>query len=256
MLTAIILTRNESRQITACIESLRWVDEILVFDSYSEDNTIALSQQAGAKIAQHPFENYSTQRNAALKTVPNADWVFFVDADERATPELAAEITRTINLCAEVGWWVPRHNYIFGHRMRGAGWWPDHQLRLLHREHAHYDPARAVHEEAILDGKSGYLKAHLIHYNYETIAQFHAKQRKYTDYDAQVLLAKGTQPHVYTPYTQFFRHFWWRWVSLAGWRDGGYGLLLSLLMAYYELLKYRQVRRLLSARYRTEKVQG
>ena len=239
MLTAIILTYNEAQHIQACLESLSWTDELLVFDSYSEDNTVALAKKAGAKIAQHPFENYSTQRNAALEAVPTADWVFFVDADERATPELAMEIKQTIQNCEKVGWWIPRHNYIFGHRMRGAGWWPDYQLRLLHREHAHYDPHRAVHEEARLDGQAGYLTAPLIHYNYENLAQFHAKQRKYIQYDARVLLDKGVRPAAYTPYTQFFRHFWWRLISLAGWRDGGYGLLLSLLMAYYELRKYQ-----------------
>ena len=75
--------------------------------------------------------------------------------------------------------------------MRGAGWWPDRQLRLLRRDRAHYDPNRAVHEEAILDGETGTLKHPFIHYNYETLQQFIAKQRKYTDFDTGILLQKG-----------------------------------------------------------------
>jgi hypothetical protein len=244
--TVIILTYNEERHITPCIESARWADQILVFDSCSDDATTALAQRAGARVAEHPFENYSKQRNAALAAVaddPRARWVLFLDADERATPALGAEV-RTITAQEEkAGWWIPRHNYIFGHRMRGAGWWPDYQLRLLTRGRAHYAPERAVHEEAILDGEAGYLHEPLIHYNYETLAQFKAKQHRYVDYDAGILVHKGVRPHIYTPYTQIFRHFWWRFVTLSGWRDGLYGLLLAGWMSYYEMVKYRKVRR-------------
>ena len=243
MLKAVILTLNEERHIAACIESVRWTDGVVVIDSHSTDNTVALARQAGAEIHFHPFENYSKQRNVALNAA-DADWVFFLDADERATPELAEESRLVIATRDEVGWWIPRHNYIFGHRMRGAGWWPDSQLRLLRRDRARYDPDRAVHEEAILDGDVGTLEQPFIHYNYDTLQQFVAKQRKYTDFDAGILLQKGIRPKIYTPYTQALRHFWWRFVTLNGWRDGAHGILLSTLMSYYELKKYRQVRRI------------
>ncbi|MGC9400386.1 MAG: glycosyltransferase family 2 protein [Anaerolineae bacterium] len=242
--TGVILTLNEARHITACIESLCWADDLVVLDSYSQDATVELARGAGARVYQHAFENYSQQRNVALELTADADWIFFVDADERATPELGAEIREVIDGCKAVGWWVPRHNYIFGHRMRGAGWWPDYQLRLLRPDHAHYDPRRAVHEEAQLEGSAAHLTQPLIHYNYETLQEFHARQQRYTDYDARVLLEKGVRPRIYTPYTQVPRHFWWRFVTLQGWRDGFYGLLLSTLMAYYEMIKYRKARRL------------
>ena len=90
-LTACILTLNEAKHVGACIEALRWADEILVFDSFSSDETIALATAAGATVQQHPFANYSQQRNAAL-AVMQTDWVLFVDADERATPAMAAEV--------------------------------------------------------------------------------------------------------------------------------------------------------------------
>ncbi len=244
-LTAVILTRNEAQHITACIESLRWADSVLVFDSYSTDATVTLAQEAGAAVLCHAFENYSTQRNAALDAAEGAEWVFFVDADERATPELAREIRQVIVEREEAGWWVPRHNYIFGHRMRATGWWPDHQLRLLHRGHASYDSNRAVHEVAILDGPEGYLEHPLLHYNYTTFEQFRQKQQRYTDYDATILLERGIRPKFYTPYTQAVRHFGWRFFTLQGWRDGGYGLLLSILMGYYEMVKYRKLSHLL-----------
>ncbi len=242
MLTAIILTLNEAHHIVPCIESLRWTDRVVVFDSYSSDATVALAQEAGAEVLQHPFENYAQQRNAALDAGAS-DWIFFVDADERATPELAAEVREVVACDDRAGWWVPRHNYIFGHRMRGAGWRPDYQLRLLKREKARYDPERAVHEVVILDGEAGHLEESLIHYNYESLRHFIAKQRKYSDYDAGILLEQGVHPRFYTPYREALRHGWWRFVTLDGWRDGAYGLLLSALMGYYEMIKYRKVRR-------------
>lgn len=245
-LIAAILTRDEERHIQACIESVNWADAVLVVDSFSVDRTVALAQSAGAVVIQHPWENYSVQRNMALQEARSktfaASWLFFIDADERATPELAAEIRQVIAARTEAGWWVPRHNYIFGHRMRGAGWWPDYQLRLLRTGRASYDAKRAVHEEALLDGTSGYLEQPLIHYNYETLEQFHAKQRRYTDYDVEILRQKHITPHIYTPYLQALRHFWWRFVTLNGWRDGLHGIRLSALMAYYEMLKYRKLR--------------
>lgn len=243
-ITGIVLTLNEAEHITGCLESLQWVDDLIVLDSYSQDATVTLAHRAGATVHQHAFENYSKQRNVALDLAATAEWVFFLDADERATPELAEEIRHVIVEPTPVGWWVPRHNYIFGHRMRGAGWWPDYQLRLLQPDCARYDSTRAVHEEAQLTGESGRLTHPLIHYNYETLADFKARQRRYTDYDASILLEKGIRPHAYTPYTQIFRHFWWRFVTLQGWRDGAYGVLLSAMMGYYEMIKYRKARQL------------
>jgi (heptosyl)LPS beta-1,4-glucosyltransferase len=241
MLAAVILTLNEERHITDCINSVQWADQVVVFDSFSTDATPTLAQQAGAALIQHPFENYSQQRDAALQAV-KADWVFFIDADERSTPESAEEIRRLLqHPDTKVGWWIPRHNYIFGHRMRGAGWWPDYQLRLLRREHATYDHKRAVHEVAVLEGEAGYLQAPLIHYNYETLQQFMEKQRRYTDYDVDILEEQGIPPRFYTPYRQGLHHFWWRFITLSGWRDGIYGITLSTLMAYYEMIKYKKL---------------
>lgn len=240
-LQGIILTLNEADHITACIESLQWTDGVVVLDSHSTDATVELAQKAGAQIEVHPFENYAQQRNVALEIV-EADWVLFVDADERATPDLAREVRALLETPRqEAGWWIPRHNYIFGHRMRATGWFPDYQMRLLRREAASYDPNRGVHELAELDGPEGYLKHPLIHYNYKTLRQFLEKQRRYLAYDIDVLSESGVQPHVYTPYTQALRHIWWRMVTLQGWKDTVWGLLLSVMMGYYELVKYRSV---------------
>ncbi|MGW8317845.1 MAG: glycosyltransferase family 2 protein [Candidatus Promineifilaceae bacterium] len=240
-LTSVILTYNEEDNIRACIESLSWSDRIVVFDSFSHDNTVVLAKSAGAEVIQSPFENYAQQRNAALDRV-STGWVFFVDADERGTPTLSQEIRQVIETRPEAGWYVPRHNYIFGRLTLGAGWYPDYQLRLLRHGRVHYE--RPVHEISVVDGQIGHLQQPLIHHNYRDTAHFHAKQVAYTKYDAQVLRQAGVRPKLYTPLTQPVRHFWWRYVTLKGYQDGPHGLRLSLYLAYYEWQKYRLLARL------------
>lgn len=237
-LCAVILTLDEAQHIGDCIESLQWVDRIVVFDAYSADDTLAIAREAGAQVFQSRFTNFAQQRNAALDAV-KTDWVFFVDADERGTEELGSEVRRVISERSEAGWYVPRHNYIFGKRTRGAGWFPDYQLRLFRHGKVRYE--RAVHEVAQVDGEIGYLQNVLVHYNYETVERFHHKQRQYTSFDARILYEEGIRPKIYTPFTQMLRHFWWRYVTLKGYQDGAHGLRLSLLMAYYEWVKYRKL---------------
>jgi hypothetical protein len=240
-LTAVILTYNEAAHITDCIQSLNWADRILVFDSHSEDDTVALAEAAGVEIGLSKFENYAQQRNAALDSI-STDWVFFVDADERGTAELAAEIRQKICERPERGWEVPRHNYIFGKLTLGAGWFPDYQARLFAHGKVRYE--RPVHELAVVDGAVGQLENTLIHYNYGDVAQFHATQQKYTDYDAGILYQAGMRPKPQNYVLQPWRQFWWRFVTLKGYKDGAHGLHLSLLMSYYEWVKYRKLRKL------------
>lgn len=234
-LTAIILTLNESKHIVDCVNSLKWADRVVVFDSHSDDETVALAKAAGAELGLSKFENYAQQRNAALDFV-ETDWVFFVDADERGTPELGAEIRQKME-SSEMGWYVPRHNYIFGKLTLGAGWWPDHQLRLFKHGKVRYE--RPVHEVALVDGEIGYLQNPLVHYNYDDVAHFHRVQRKYTAYEAGILREKGIRPKFHTPYTMPIRHFWWRYITLKGYRVGLHGLRMSLLMGRYEWKKYQ-----------------
>lgn len=241
-LTAIILALNEARHIEACIASLVWADSVLVFDSGSTDGTQALAQKAGARVQSNIFHHYAQQRNDALNAA-DTEWVLFVDADERVMPELRAEIEKTLANPAHTGYWIPRHNFIFGKLTRYTGWYPDYQMRLLKRAEANYDPERQVHELVILkSGEAGYLENPLIHFNYDNVGQFHETQRRYSAYDAKILYQQGVRPKLYTPYTQPIRHFKWRFFDLRGYRDGLHGLRLSLLMARYEYRKYKLLR--------------
>ena len=239
-LSAIVLTRDEQRNIAPCLERLQWADELIVFDSGSRDHTRALARALGAKVYERPFDTYPRQRNAAIQ-MAMGEWVLFIDADERVTPELAQEIQSAVQDRELAGWWIPRRNYIFGKWIRHSGWHPDHQLRLFRWGKGRYGESRMVHEVVMLEGQAGYLKCPLIHYNYDTIAQFLHRQRRYAQYEARMLHAEGSRARLRSFLGQPLREFWRRFVSWRGFLDGPHGLLLAILMAYYQLLVYRNL---------------
>ncbi len=245
-LVAVILTYNEADHIAACIESVYdFVDEVLVFDSFSTDETVRIAEQAGARVLAREFDHYAGQRNAALEAVKDeAEWVLFVDADERISLNLAVEIRDAMEKPGYAGWRIPRHNYIFSKLTMGAGWYPDYQTRLLRVGAAHYDPARKVHEVVILNGAEGTLEHHITHYNYRDARHFALTQRKYTAYEAQIMFEGGIRPKPQNYILQPVRHFIWRFFTLRGYQVGLHGLRLCLLMSWYELRKYMLLRRL------------
>jgi (heptosyl)LPS beta-1,4-glucosyltransferase len=249
---AIVLTFNEERHIADCLATLQWVDERIVFDSFSTDRTVEIARACGVRVIQNRFQNFAQQRNAALAQAQaraRADWVFFVDADERCTDELAREIRAVVG--DDVGatddhpvWAVPRDNYLFGKLTRGAGWFPDFQARLFHVGHADFDPAREVHEVARFEGSIGQLSHTLTHYNYVSVAQFHAKQRQYAQLDAGILFKQSVRPKPRNYVLQPLREFRRRFFTLRGYRDGWHGLRLCGLLAYYNFDMYRRLARL------------
>lgn len=263
--SAAIIARNEERRIEDCLRSLQWADEIVVVDSFSTDRTVEICRRYTDKVYQRPFENFSKQRNRALDLV-TCPWVLFVDADERVTPELAAEVRQALATVAvggqasevdppapspgnpvpnpqpPVAYWVPRHNLIWGKWIRHAGWYPDYQLRLLRVQSARYDESREVHEVAEVQGPAGHLRRPLIHYNYDTVSQFCAKQDAYSTYEARLLFNRGVRPRWRNYIGAPAREFLYRYRELKGYKDGLHGLLLSALLAWYKLRTYVQLR--------------
>ncbi len=251
-----VIARDEAKHIAACLASVRSLtDDLLVLlDDRTSDDTARLAEAAGARVKISHFVNFSAQRNRALQAA-GGDWVLFLDADERLTPALIAEIKQrlaapTLSQPPPVGeeslagYWIARRNYMFGHWVRHAGWYPDYQLRLLRRSAALYDESREVHELAQLSGPDAKLREPLIHYNYETWAQFRAKQRYYTAFEARILYQQGQRARLRNFVLQPLREFCRRYISLKGWKDGRLGLALSLAMGWYEWRKYWLLRRM------------
>lgn len=232
-LVAVILTYNEAHNVDWCVLSLRpYVDAVVVWDSGSTDGTVERAQRAGALVVQRPFDDYARQRQAALDTV-DAEWILFVDADERVTPALMEEIAAAIRHTDVAGYWIPRRNWIVGHEVRGGGFAPDYQLRLLRRGAARYALERQVHEIVQLDGAAERLHEPFTHYNYLTWEQFDRKQRGYAAYEAHILAERGIRPRPHNFILQPWREFYRRFVTLGGWRDGSFGLQLALRLAWY-----------------------
>ncbi len=232
-LVAVILTKNEAEHISACIAALvEWTDAVVVWDSCSSDATPQLAYLAGARVIERPFDTYASQRQAALDTL-NAEWVLFVDADERVTPALRDEILGVLVAPDACGYWIPRRNFIVGKEMRGGGFYPDYQLRLIRRRGAQYVSERAVHEIVKVEGPEARLTEPLLHYNYVSWQQFHTKQKQYSRSEAEILRARGIRPRPHNFVLQPMREFRRRFLQLKGHRDGTRGLRLALLLAWY-----------------------
>jgi (heptosyl)LPS beta-1,4-glucosyltransferase len=241
LLSIVLIARDEERHIAEALASAAPVaDELLlVLDSRSVDRTAEIARAHGATVVEQRFVSFPRQRNAALD-LAHGDWVLFLDADERLTPELVAELhdLRSWPHHEHVGYWLPRFNLYFGQRLRGGGWYPDRQLRLLRRGYARYDESRLVHELVQLDGSAGELGGHLLHINIESWPELHAKQRRYALAEAQTLALCGIRAKWRNLLLQPLREIKRRFVTWRGYRDGVLGLALALTMGYYELVKY------------------
>ncbi len=239
-LSAAIIARDEARHIAGCIDSLVGLaDEVVVLlDDRTRDDTAAVCVACGARVIPVPWRGFPAQRSRALASC-RAPWVLFIDADERVEPDLAAEIREVIaRPHADDGYWIPRHNIFFGQTLRGGGWYPDRQLRLLRRAAAHYDEGRLVHEVAQLGGGAGTLRGHLTHHNIEKFGEFWRKQTDYALAEAHTMAAQGRQTRARNFVGAPARALWRRYVALGGWRDGPLGLFLCAALAWFELVSF------------------
>jgi glycosyltransferase involved in cell wall biosynthesis len=252
-ITACVIARDEAQNLGELLPLLRWADEILVLvDDATADDSAAVAGRLADRVEVLPFRSFAAFRNAALQ-LASAPWVLFVDADERVPPELAEEARHAARRAeaalavgdpaAPAGYWIPRRNIVLGRLLRGGGWAPDAQLRLLRRDRAQYDEARPVHEVAVLDGPSGHLSQPLVHFNYSSVRQFWSKQRRYTDRALGALRALGPRLRRRSLVGAPIREFWRRYVTLAGWRDGRVGLFLALALGYWAFQRTRLARR-------------
>ena len=188
MISVLILTRNEQQDLPACLASVAWSDDIHVFDSFSTDSTVPIAQAAGAHVHQRIFDDYATHRNAALREVPfKHPWLFLLDADERPTPALTAEMLRTIASAPEAvsGYRLRRRDFLFDTWLKHAQISPFY-LRLVRPERARY--TRAINEVLEVDGRIAPLSAPLDHFPFSKgIAHWVAKHNVYSTMEAELI---------------------------------------------------------------------
>ena len=244
-LSAIVITRNEAHNLHDCLQSMHGlVDEIIVVDSQSTDDTVVIAQQHGAKVAQPAdWPGFGPQKNRALD-LATCDWVFSIDADERVTPALAMEIKRVLQEGeANAAYKLPRLSSYCGKFIHHAGWQPDYVLRLFKRGSAKFSND-LVHERVVTEQQVLALQNHLLHYSYLNFSQVLSKVDAYSSASAKQAYARGKRSSVAGALGHGAWAFVRTYVIRRGFLDGGHGLALSISNAetsYYKYLKLWQM---------------
>lgn len=236
--SAIIITKDEARNIAACLDSLAFCDERIVVDCGSEDDTVRIARERGARVEHHAFEGFGAQKNHAL-SLASGEWVLSVDADERVSPALAAEIMAAVAAGAADGYEMPRLSSFLGRPMRHSGWYPDHVLRLFRRGRARFNNA-IVHEHVVCEGAVRRLKEPLIHHPVEDIEDALSRMDRYSTAGAEQMLAAGRKVTFASGFLHGFWTFLRTYIFRAGFLDGREGLLLAIANAegaYYRYMK-------------------
>jgi len=241
MITAIVLTKNEEKNIKDCLESLQWCDEILVVDDYSEDKTTEIAKKLGAKIFQRKLnDNFAAQRNFALKQT-KSEWVLFIDADERISESLAKEIQLKINNSSHQqvrndrscnGFYIKRKDFFLGHELKHGETGRAKFLRLGKRTHGKWE--RKVHEVWEIRGEIDQLKNSILHHH-QNLTDFLKSINYFSTLDAKFFYQQGkkiTFLEWLKPPIKFIQNYCLR----LGFLDGTTGFVHAVLMSLHSFL--------------------
>jgi glycosyltransferase involved in cell wall biosynthesis len=235
-----IITLDEAEHIAAAIDSAAWADEIVVVDAGSRDDTAGIARGKGARVTQRAWTGYVDQKNHAASLASN-DWIFSLDADERITPALAAEILAL--LASEPprhGYRAPRVTFHLGRWIRTTDFYPDAQTRLYDRRAARFR-GRYVHESVAVDGPVGRLRHEIEHYSFRDLADQLDRINHYTTLAARQLYEAGRRTNalelIVHPPAAFLRNY----ILRRGLLDGTAGLTISVINAYSVFLKFAKL---------------
>jgi glycosyltransferase involved in cell wall biosynthesis len=237
-LSVFLITRNEAANIAACLESVAWADEIVVLDSSSDETPAICARYRARVVTSNEWPGFGPQKNRAMD-LASGDWLLSLDADERVTPELRAEIEQVLAAPDAEAYEMPRLSSYLGRPMRHGGWWPDHVTRLFRRGAARFNDAK-VHESLQVQGRTGRLRNHLVHYSFRTVEQVIAKMDAYSSYAAEGLAARGRSAGLASAVLHGFFAFLRTYVLRAGFLDGRLGFVLAVSNAegaYYKYIK-------------------
>ncbi|HEY2664715.1 MAG TPA: glycosyltransferase family 2 protein [Candidatus Binataceae bacterium] len=236
-ISLIVITKNEEALIGQCLRSASFCDELIVVDSFSSDRTAAIARDRGAKVFQHAFDGYISQKQYALERA-TCDWVLSLDADEQATYDLGQEITRAAGSGAPVqGYEIRRILYHLDHYFT-RGSFPDWHLRLFSREMARFG-GREPHAKAIVNGRTARLKSPILHFSYDSVADHVATMNRLTDQAA--LEAQPTAMVAFKMIADPLWRFLNFYILRGGFRDGTRGLYAATASAFYAFLKYAKL---------------
>ncbi len=258
-LSIVFITLNEAANLARTLASLaplRASSEIVVVDSCSTDNTVAIAKSFGARVFAEPWQGFATQKNSAIAKA-TGDWILSLDADEELSPGLAEAILRILQLDsaadartrAITGFRIPRKNFFMGRWMQHGGLFPDPKLRLFRRGTAEFEP-RAVHEDLQLRGASADLAtftgardedASLLHHAYPTLSSYIEHMNRYSTLGAQMRLEQHRRASLLDLTLRPLATFFYNYILRLGFLDGREGLYQHLGHAIYVWWKYAKV---------------
>lgn len=244
-----VITFNEEKNIRDCLESAKWMDEIVVVDSFSRDQTVEISREYTEHVHRHSWNGYGEQKNFTIDRT-STDWIFVMDADERITAELREaieDILETDDGTGPVAYYVPRRNYFYGKWIRRAGCYPDYQLRLFRRGAGRMDNAEP-HPQFICTGPTAYLTQPLDHYTERSVQDHFRKINSLTNLAAK---DRGKEKAVVYWGDLVFRPlftFWKYFVARQGFREGTHGVVFCVFATMYTFVKYAKLWELLQQR--------
>ena len=238
--SVVIIAKNEADNIAGALESVQWIEDVVVVDSGSSDATIEIAKRYTDRVTTRTWEGYGAQKNYATGLAAH-DWVLSLDADERVSPELAEEIQALMQSAPPMqGYRIPRTTHYLGRWIHSTDWYPDRQLRLYDRRVAQWS-ARSVHESVRIDGQVGRLRSELYHYSYREVTEHLSRMNRYTTLSATQMMADGRRASwldlIGHPPLVFLRNYVWR----RGFQDGLPGLIVSLMNSYYVFCKYAKL---------------
>ncbi len=237
--SAYIITKNAERHIKECVESIKWADEIIVVDAFSSDSTAEIAQELGCKVFKNKFEGFGAQRNFALERC-SYEWILCVDADERISPQLRAEIEKELSSSPRGSVFLaPRKSKFINKWIMHSGWYPDYRHPVFFNKNAARYKNLLVHEDIDYKGKKKYFKGDILHYTYDSFKQFMEKSAYYADLSAEEMHKKGKKFRVSRLFLNPLAMFMKMYVFKRGFLDGLTGLILALSYScFYTLMKY------------------
>ncbi|MDC8003437.1 glycosyltransferase family 2 protein [Aureisphaera galaxeae] len=236
-ISAVAITLNEGPVIEGFIKSLHFVDEIIIVDSYSTDDTVSLASQFDkVKVVERAFDNFSEQKNFAIAQASN-DWILFFDPDEEITEALANEIQNVLKNPKAVAYSVKRQLHFMGKRIKYSGFQTDWVVRVFKKEHGRYN-GNLVHETLDVNGTIGKLKARLPHHTYKSLDDYTGKLHRYSTLQARMLYKRGKKPNLYHFLFRPWYRFWHQYLLRLGILDGKEGFILAYINAFSVFKRY------------------
>lgn len=236
-----IITLNEADHVAAAIDSASWADEIIVVDSGSTDDTVAIARAKGARVETRAWTGYIDQKNFAHSLASN-DWIFSLDADERITPALAGEVRALLATePPRKGYRVPRVAYHLGRWVRTTDFYPDYQTRLYDRRAARWTGMGHVHESVEVDGGAGRLTHELQHYSFRDLRDQLDRINHYSALAARQMYEHGQRTGALAIATHPPAAFLRNYVLRRGFLDGTAGLIISLMNSFSVFLKFAKL---------------